>query len=134
MTVIVFYLLSGSGWQVAVTVFLQKLQLTVKMVEREECLDSPVAPAGSWIKHWLSCHFRSQLSLEDDVQSDRWSSHPFCTKKGLVVALLVILALVVMVMLLLLNYYCIMVWKMCYQEETVALPEFGSTSGIQPKQ
>lgn len=122
-----------SGWQVAVTGALWTL--TVMMVEREACLYSPVAPAASWIKRWLSCHFRCQPHLlEEGVQSDRWSARPFCTRKRLAVALLVILALVAMVMLLLLNYYCIMVWQMCYQEETVALPKFGSTTVMLAKQ
>lgn len=97
------------------------------MGEREACLFSPVAPAGNWIKHCLSTHFRPKHSLEEGSQGGHWSSQPFCTRKRLVVALLVILALVVMMLLLLLNYYCIMVWHLCQCEESV-LPLFQNTT------
>ncbi|KAK7131436.1 hypothetical protein R3I94_016537 [Phoxinus phoxinus] len=86
------------------------------MGDREACLFLPVAPAGTWIKHFLST---PKHSLEEASHSDHWSSHPFCTRKRLVVALLVVLALVVMLLLLLLNYYCIVVWHMCHEEESV---------------
>lgn len=105
----------------------KKLLLSATMGETEACLFSPVAPAGTWIKHWLSTHFRPKHSLEEGSQSERCSSHPFCTRKSLVVALLVILALVVMMLLLLLNYYCIMVWHLCKHEESV-LPVFQNTT------
>lgn len=111
----------------------KKLLLSATMGETEACLFSPVAPAGTWIKHWLSTHFRPKHSLEEGSQSDHWSSQPFCTRKRLVVALLVILALVVMILLLLLNYYCIMVWHLCQHEESV-LPMFKNTTPELDKQ
>lgn len=103
------------------------------MGEREACLFSPVAPAGTWIKHCLSTHVRPKHSLEEGPQSDHWSSQPFCTRKRLVVALLVILALVIMMLLLLLNYYCIMVWHLCQHDESV-LPIFKNTTPELDKQ
>ncbi len=103
------------------------------MGEREACLFSPVAPAGTWIKHCLSTHVRPKHSLEEGSQSDHWSSQPFCTRKRLVVALLVILALVIMMLLLLLNYYCIMVWHLCQHDESV-LPIFKNTTPELDKQ
>lgn len=117
-------------WQVLVTVVLCTSSSSVTMGEREACLFSPVAPAGTWIKHLLSTHFTPKHSLEEGAQSDHWSSHPFCTRKRLVVALLLILALVVMTLLLLLNYYCIMVWHLCQQEEPYP-PIFGTTPNLE---
>lgn len=100
------------------------------MGDREACLFSPVAPVGTWIKHFLST---PKHSLEEASHNDHWSSHPFYTRKRLVVALLVVLALVVMLLLLLLNYYCIVIWRLCQEEESVA-PIFQNTTPELEKQ
>jgi len=100
------------------------------MGDKESCLFLPVASAGTWIKHFLST---PKHSLEEGSHCDHWSSHPFCTRKRLVVALLVVLALVAMLLLLLLNYYCIVVWHLCKEEESV-VPIFKNTTPELEKQ
>ncbi len=131
------FLLSDTGWLAggsdSCSVGKKLIFFLAAMGEREGCLFSPVAPAGTWIKYCLSTHFRPKHSLEEGSQSDHWSSQPFCTRKRLVVTLLVVLALVIMMLLLLLNYYCIVVWHLCQHEESV-LPIFQNTTPELDKQ
>ncbi|TRY95150.1 hypothetical protein DNTS_003855 [Danionella cerebrum] len=122
--------LTGGGDSVSYCSLYIHLFHSVMMGEREAFLPFPPAPPTTWIKHWLSTHFQPKPSLEEGYQVDHGPTRPCCTRTRLVVALLLVLALVVMSLLLLLNYYCIMVWHLCQQEEP-HLPNFHATPTLQ---
>lgn len=94
----------------------------------EPFLKSHICHAGSLVKSFIwhqgGCRESEvNVGLGPDEQGMRCSASHLCSRRRLLVAVLVSLALGVMVLLLLLNYKCVMVLRTCSRNDDPYVPK-----------